>query len=390
MDSPFIFGKMVLKNEFTDREKEMEWLKRNLLSGVNSILISPRRWGKTSLVNQTVENIKQEKKGKYIVCSIDLFNIRNEQEFYETLVRETIKASSTKWEEMVDTAKTLFRKIIPKITLSTEQNSEFSLSLNWDEIKQNADEILDFPERICAAKNIKMIICLDEFQNISFFDDQLAFQKKLRAHWQRHSNTTYCLYGSKRHLLMDFFTSPSMPFYKFGDIYFMEKIPLKHWLDFIPDRFNSTGKSISRELAAEIAEKMEVHPSYVQQYAQKVWFLSGKKVMKKHLDIALELLLDQHSLLYQRETEQITNLQLNLLRAIAEGQKSLTTREVIEKYGLKSSANVIKMRNALEQKELIDTMGEEIIFIDPLFKIWLNMRYFKGKNYPGRYYLSSL
>ena len=97
--------------------------------------------------------------------------------------------------------------------------------------------------------------------------DSLDFQKKLRAHWQLHQHVTYCLYGSKRHMLMEVFSSPSMPFYKFGDIIFLEKIKENDWIEFITKRFNDTGKSIDIENAANIAKHCENHPYYVQQLA---------------------------------------------------------------------------------------------------------------------------
>ena len=86
-----------------------------------------------------------------------------------------------------------------------------------------SDRLVKLMEEALAAKK-QIILCIDEFQNISEFDHPVDFQKKLRAHWQLHQHVTYCLYGSKRHMLMEVFSSPSMPFYKFGDIIFLENL----------------------------------------------------------------------------------------------------------------------------------------------------------------------
>ena len=95
MNTPFTFGKIATGNEFTNREKETARLENNFLSGINSILISPRRWGKSSLVMKASQKaIKANTKLK--VCYIDLFNVRNEEQFYEALTQEVIKASTTK------------------------------------------------------------------------------------------------------------------------------------------------------------------------------------------------------------------------------------------------------------------------------------------------------
>src|ERR1041385_6757008 len=97
-DSPFIYGSTVSVPSFTNREKETEKLRSNLLSGINTMLISPRRWGKSSLVEKVILDIrKKEKKTKIVL--IDLFSVSSEEEFMEVFAREVIKASSSKWQE---------------------------------------------------------------------------------------------------------------------------------------------------------------------------------------------------------------------------------------------------------------------------------------------------
>ncbi len=96
----------------------------------------------------------------------------------------------------------------------------------------------------------------------------MAVQKQLRSHWQKHQDVSYCLIGSKRHLLMHVFTSPSMPFYKFGDMMFIEKISTKDWEKYITERFHATGKEIEPEQSGRIALLVDNHPYYVQQLAQ--------------------------------------------------------------------------------------------------------------------------
>src|SRR4030095_5972948 len=110
------------------------------------------------------------------------------------------------------------------LSLGIEPNTDFSLSFDWKELKKYSDEVLNLPEVISAKKGIRMVICLDEFQNLSSFPGFLHFEKKMRAAWQRHKKVTYCLYGSKRHMMTDIFNNPSKPFYRFGDIMLLPKI----------------------------------------------------------------------------------------------------------------------------------------------------------------------
>jgi AAA+ ATPase superfamily predicted ATPase len=224
--APIVFGKLATEAAFTNRTEELNYLLQNFQSGINTILISPRRWGKSSLVLKATEKIESR---KIRTCSFDMFNTRSQEEFYEQLSQSVISATSGKISEFVENTKEYIGKFIPKINLANEANQEISLSLDWEEIRKDPTDILNLAEKIAARKNIKIIICIDEFQNIGNFEHAVDFQKKLRAAWQRHKHVTYCLYGSKRHMMMDVFTKPSMPFYKFGDLIFLEKIKIQDW-----------------------------------------------------------------------------------------------------------------------------------------------------------------
>lgn len=376
METPFIFGRIARSENFTDRLAETEHLITNFTSLINTIIISPRRWGKSSLVEKAAEKVL--KKNKLIrIVSIDLFNVRNEELFYESLAMAVLKSASSKWEEAVDSARKFLKQIVPKIVLNAELNNEFSLSFDWNEIRKKPDEILDLAEKLATDKGLKMVVCIDEFQNISAFDDPVFFQRRLRSHWQSHGNVSYCLYGSKRHMMMDVFTNPSMPFYKFGDIIFMNKIDTDSWIDFIIERFSSTGKSITSEQAEYIAKLADNHPYYVQQLAQQVWLRTKKMCNKGIIDQAFGGIIEQLSLLFATITETLSTSQINLLRAIISGETALSSSEALLKYKLTSSANVTRSRKALIEKEVLDNNAGVITFQDPLYRSWLEREYFK-------------
>ena len=341
------------------------------------MLISPRRWGKSSLVWHTTTRLKKKDK-KLVFCFIDLFNVRNEQEFFQLYSSVIIKAVSTSFDDAVRNVGKFFKHILPVISISADPASELEIGFNWREAKKSTSEILNLPDKISKDKKIQIIICVDEFQNISFLESGLAFQKKLRAHWQTHQQVTYVLYGSRRHLMLDFFTKSSLPFYKFGEILFLDKISEDHWERFIQMRFKLTGKSINPLLAAQIARHMENHPYFVQQLAQFVWYNTKIKANENDLEKAIEDLLDQYSILYQKETDMLTNYQLNFLKALCNKVTSFNSAAVLHEYNLGTSANISRIKTALQNHEIIDILGKSITFNDPLFEIWLKKRYFKN------------
>jgi len=376
MKTPFTFGKIVQDNDFTDREKETERLVLNFTSSVNTILISPRRWGKSSLVLKAA-NVVKEKNKKVRFCFIDLNNVRTEEQFYQQLATEVLKASSTKIDKIIGNAKKFMGRFIPNITFSPDQISDIKLSLDWKEVVKSPDDILSMAEKISEEGKIQFVICIDEFQNISGIENHLDFQKKLRAHWQLHQHVTYCLYGSKRHMMMDVFNSPSMPFYKFGDTVFLEKISLDNWITFIQKRFSDTKKEIGTFDARLIAELVECHPYYVQQLAQQTWLRSNEICTDTIIYDAFEALALQLSMLFQALVDGLSNSQVNLLKALICNEQHLSSQKVIKEYQLGTSANVLKIKKVLSNNEIIDLQGESITFIDPLYKFWLKKYYFK-------------
>ncbi|MBC7390235.1 MAG: ATP-binding protein [Opitutaceae bacterium] len=381
MNTPFTFGKIASGMEFTNRKADILRLVNNFLSGNNTILISPRRWGKSSLVKKSAEEaVKEDKNLRF--CFIDLYNIRKEEEFYQVLAQEVIKVSSAKWEERVNYTKKLISQFIPKITYTPDSISEFSLGLDWKEVKKQPEQIINIAEKLAIEKKIKIVICIDEFQNISEFENPLAFQKQLRANWQKHSNVIYCLYGSKRHMMLEVFTSSSMPFYKFGDLFFLEKISEEHWIEFITSRFKDTGKSISPEDAGFMAKLVEYHPYYVQQLAQLSWLRCLKNCGRSEVLEAHNQLIMQLSLLFQNITDSLTTTQINYLHAVLKKVEQLSSKETLSIYRLGTSANVLRIKNALISKEILDFTGVNTEFLDPAYKMWLSIHYFKLQNEP--------
>ncbi|MBM3404907.1 MAG: ATP-binding protein [Bacteroidetes bacterium] len=376
METPFVFGKLASGDDFTNRKEEIKRLKTNFGSGTNTVIISPRRWGKSSLVEKTAKEFaRSAKKIRFIF--LDLFNIRTDEEFYKLLAEQVVRATSTRIEELQSITRKFFRQWVPRISFSPDHVQEISLGLNWEEVKKQPDEILDLPQNIAKEKGWKIVICLDEFQNIGFYEDNLAFQKKLRSHWQRHQDVSYCIYGSRRHMLMDVFTSPTMPLYKFGDLIFLEKIGNRDWQGYIVERFRETGKRILPEQASHIATLVENHPFYVQQLAQLCWLRCTKEMTDSVIEEALEGLILQLGLLFQNLTESLPTGQLRFLEAMCNGESRFSTREVIQSYRLATSANVNRVKSALISKEIIDNQGTGFDFVDPIYKLWLKRVYFR-------------
>lgn len=377
METPFIFGKIATDKNFTDREHETAYLVQNFSSLINTIIISPRRWGKSSLVNKAAK-IAMSNDNNLRVCTIDLFNVRNEGHFYSLLAQKVIAATSSKWDEAIETAKTFFSHLVPKISVGTDLNTEISIDFDWNDVSRNPDEVLDLAEKIAQNKGLKIVICIDEFQNISAFADAEYFQKRLRSHWQQHQHVAYCIYGSKRHMMLQCFTNASMPFYKFGDLIFLKKIDTPYLVNFFNSRFAETGKQITNSAATLIAQLVDNHPYYAQQLAQLSWLRTADVCTDTIVREAHASLVEQLSLLFVTITETLTTQQLCYLRALIANEKTIGSIDTMKKYHISSTTSVTRSKNALIKSDILDNTAGVISFQDPIYAYWLKTQYFSA------------
>jgi hypothetical protein len=204
----------------------------------------------------------------------------------------------------------------------------------------------------------------------------LNFEKKLRAYWQRQKLVTYCLYGSKRHMMTEVFNNPSKPFYRFGDILMLQKIETFKWVSFIISGFASTGKQIDEKTAELIPIIMKNNSWYVQQLAHYVWNLTKINATKTELESALNELIYANTPLYQKEIEILSYTQINLLKAVVKGETQFTSTAVMRKYQLGTPHNVSKNKILLMNTDMIHEVNMVFEFVDPAFELWFKKKYF--------------
>lgn len=210
---------------------------------MNTVLISPRRWGKTSLVQKACRLAQSD---KLKIVYLDIFSCRSDRDFYDAFASAVLKQTSSKVDEWLENIKLFLSRISPKISMGADPMTDFSISLEIDPKSNDSDEILQLPEKIAQKKGCNIVVCIDEFQQIAEFKDSKTFQKRLRSVWQLQKSVSYCLFGSKKHLMNELFEKKSLPFYKFGDAIYLQKIGTTDWIDYICGRFEATGKQISK------------------------------------------------------------------------------------------------------------------------------------------------
>ncbi|MDA0195548.1 MAG: AAA family ATPase [Bacteroidetes bacterium] len=369
--NPFKYGDVVTKNNFCNRKGEINRLHEAFRDSQNIILISPRRWGKSSLVEESIRKYGQS----IIVAKIDCFRCRSVDEFYSLLLKSVLKASDSTIQEIIKTAQKFLGDIISSISFSSEISGEIKIAVELPKRKKDPGYILDLSQRIAKEKKMRFLICIDEFQKIAEWQDSTAVLAKLRSHWMHHDQVCYCLYGSKKHLMNTIFTDSAQPFYRFGETIFLKKIPNAEWLEFITGKFQDSGKTIENDASHMILQLSQSHSYYTLYLCRLIWSNSDKLISTDVVAQAFEYFLADHDDIFIRLTDHLTRYQINYLRAICAGELKLSSQKVLREYDLGSSGNIKRIEKVMKDLEIIDYSGGQPTFSEPYFSPLFERRF---------------
>ena len=377
MNKSFVFGVAVTDENFTGRKQESRRLRMDFEEGINTILISPRRWGKTSLVKHVCTQMKNDG-SDVITVYLDIFGCKNEYEFYNALATAVCQQTASRRQLWWEEAKDFLARLSPRISVSPEPNAEFSVSLGITPQTHTPEQVLSLVEDIAIRKGKRIVVCIDEFQQIGEFADSKSVQARLRSVWQHQQMTSYCLFGSKRHLMSSIFLEKSMPFYQFGELFWLTKIPVEEWVPYIISHFEASGRNISEALAMRICETVDCFSAYVQQLA---WHLllrveKGEQADENLLELAINDLLISNEMLFMQLVEPLSAYQMNLIRAIISGHHSkFNEKNVRARFDLGAPSNLVRLREALIERDIIYSEQKQLFVSDPVFAIWFRRKF---------------
>jgi len=372
--SPFQFGTLATEDNFIDRIEDRALLKQLLSSHINVMLISPRRWGKSSLVKKAMTELSVEDKNVRI-CYIDAFSIGSEAEFYRTFASQVIACASSKMERWIEDAKKFLTGVIPQVVINDQITDFMAFDLKFVPQERDKMTILQLPEMLAKEKGIKIIVCIDEFQQLANLPEYKDMEGKMRSVWQQQQFTSYCLYGSKRNMMLNIFNNSNSPFYRFGQVIFMQKIAKEHWIPFIQQSFEKTGKSISIDFADRICDIVSCHSWYLQQLCYFIWSFTASEVTEEVFALGLKQVLNINTPMFQNDTENLSSTQIEMLKAIANNEQHFSSQAVKQIYNLGNPNTIVKNKKTLQNKDIIEKDKENFVFVDPIYNLWFKEEY---------------
>jgi hypothetical protein len=370
MKNPFVYGETVSGDNFCNRIQEINELVNDIINGTNVIIFSPRRYGKTSLINQVLEIAGQ--KG-ILSFYVDLFPAVNKQKFIEIYARAISSGLPGKTSRIVKKLREYLPRIIPKVVMN-EQSVQFEFGFDRrDSLSPHIDDLLEAGKKVADQHNQNAVVVFDEFQEIANFDDQ-EIERKMRSVFQHHRNVCYIFMGSKTHLMRDIFNNPNRPFYKSGKHFPLGKIDPIELINFAARKFETAGIKIADDELKEIIEVTECQPYYFQVLCHVLWeiALDHKAVKPSHIKEAVEILIARESSTYVAIWENLTVKQKNFLVALMqEHNPEIYSMRFLEKHGLGASSSLQKATKKLISMELIQQSNGSYEIIDLFFKRWI-------------------
>ena len=374
--SPFQFGTLATEDNFIDRVEDRKLLKQLLSSHINVMLISPRRWGKSSLVKKAMSELVVEDKNVR-VCYIDAFSIGSEAEFYRTFASQVIACASSKMERWIEDAKKFLMGVVPQVVLNDQVTDFAAFDLKFVPQEKDKMTILQLPEMLAKEKGIRIVVCIDEFQQLANLPEYSDMEGKMLSVWQQQQLTSYCLYGSKRNMMLNIFNNSNSPFYRFGQVIFMNKIAKEHWMPFIVSAFENTGKSISTDFVERICDIVACHSWYLQQLCYFIWSYTATEVTEEVFELGLKQVMNINTPMFQNDTENLSSTQIEMLKAIANGEQHFSSQAVKQIYSLGNPNTIVKNKRTLQNKDIVEMQKNEFVFVDPIYQLWFKEEYCK-------------
>jgi AAA+ ATPase superfamily predicted ATPase len=366
-DNPFKYGTVVTGDDFVDRRQELQIMTRELASGKSIVLFSQRRVGKTSLIMEFI----RRKKNKFTTVFIDLYGMTSKEELAKQIVNAVIQASFTNLEKIHQVIKEYFSYLKPKLLISADGTVSLDIGIERSCQDEEFVEILDFPEKVAKKKKRKIVLILDEFQEIEMMNGK-GIEKLMRSRFQHHKNVTYLFAGSKEHLLRQMFEEESRAFYKFARPLQLGLIPKPEFCSFVTNKFKNTGGKPAQNVIDKILEYTMGHPYFTQYLCHEIWYITRSPKKEYVIDAAIENIIAHQSIAYTHIWDELKSVnQRSLIIGIAAENGYNYSPDFIEKYKLKSQSHVEKSLRLLKNRGILDDEGK---FVDIFLKEWIKRK----------------
>ena len=381
MTNPFVYGEVVPAGAFADREAELDRLVDDLAAGQKVFLISPRRYGKSSLVRQALTALSRR---GLLTIELTVSAYSSYVAFLEGYAR-ALTASESRWQRARDWLTAAITSTRPEIRLEPQAAGQGRFTVAFPMVRTDRDvtrlanELFALPGRIAADRKRSVVIALDEFQAIDAFNGG-SVEHALRAAAQHQRHVGYVFAGSEPSL-MEKMIGPRRPFYKAGPVMRLERIPPDVFAAFIEERFAGSGVRTEPGLGAAIVDLAGNLPYDVQRLAHETWddvrAAGAKRATLDDLHATLGRLLSEQDTLFEALWQRLTLAQRAVLRAtVLQSGRELLSAETRNRFRLGGASSIQASLTALIKQDLLVKEAGRYLVVDSLLREWVARKTF--------------
>ena len=377
--NPFVYGEVVTRAAFADRDQERARLGHDLAEGQKVFLISPRRYGKSSLIRDVMKGLAAR---GVLTAEVTVAASSSYVGFLEAYARALLSAETPASGLRRWTAE-LLQAVRPELRFDADAAGAPRFAVTFPAVRSARDtarlaaEVFALPGKIAAARRRPMAIALDEFQTIASFDGTTV-EHALRAAVQEQRSVGYVFAGSEPSL-MERMLTPKRPFYKAGPVIRLGKIDERVFAAFIEARFTASGIRPDDGLGEAIVELAENVPYDVQRLAHETWDdvrAAGRKAAGlEDLHLTLGRLLNEQHTMFEEAWQRLTLAQRAVLRAIVlENGRELLSAGVRQRHRLPGASSVQSALAALVRQDIVMKDQGRYLVNDSLYREWMARR----------------
>ena len=379
MENPFIYGEVVAADAFADREAERDRLAADLATGQKVFLISPRRYGKSSLIRDVLQRLARD---RILTINVTVASSSSYVAFLEAYARALV-AADTPAARLRRWAGELFQGVRPELRFDARGPDEARLALSFPSVRTARDiahlagEVFALPARIAAVRQRRVVVALDEFQAITSFNGG-SIEHALRAAVQSQRQVGYVFAGSEPSL-MERMLGPRRPFYKAGPVMRLEKIDPALFASFIEARVTASGLACEDGLGEAIVELAGNVPYDVQRLAHETWddarASRRRSIGLDDLHRTLSRVLGEQDTVFEEAWQRLTLVQRAVLRALVlEEGHELLAADVRTRHRLAGASTVQSALAALVRLDVVQKDRGRYLVNDSLFREWVARR----------------
>ena len=375
--NPFITSGYVSAEYFCDRERESAELIRSIVNGQNIAMISPRRMGKTGLIEHCFH--QPEIENEYHTFFIDIYATGSIKEFVFALGKQIFETLKPKGKKFLDNFFGTITSLRPAFKLDSFTGAPtFDIGIgNIQQPEYSLEQIFSYLE----TADRRCIVAIDEFQQIEKYPEK-NIEALLRTHIQQCKNTNFVLAGSQRHMMQNMFFSASRPFYQSVSVLNLEAIAPEKYVPFIQKHLADADKTVTQENILRVYNLFEGHTWYIQNIFNRLYSLtdSGEECSLDIIAETIEDTLTSYETIFRGILSLLQERQKELLFAIAKEGKAtgVTSALFIKKHGLQSASSVQTSLKQLLDKEIITREENTYQVYDRFLGLWLSKAYGMG------------